>query len=348
MNAAVTEFHEALRLDPNFVEAHRKLATALRAQGKLGAAITEFRAAVRLEPGNALGHHSLGKVLKEQGELDEAIAEYHAAIRLKADYSEAHVSLGAALALSGELDQAIEEFRAAIRLSPKNAEAHCNLGMAFREQARFDEALAELRIGHELGSKKPNWRQPSAEWVRSTARLVELDRKLSTVLAGTVKPSDAAETLEFARLCNDKKLHGASARFWSDAFQAQPKLAEDMQEQNRYDAACSAALAGSGQSKDNPPLDNAVKSRWRKQAIDWLKADLVAWSKVLANGPPEAQKAIPDTLEHWKSDTDLAGLREAAALGKLNAEEQKACRALWAEVDALLAKCKDGNPVDRR
>jgi hypothetical protein len=42
-------------------------------------------------------------------------------------------------------------------------------------------------------------------------------------------------------------------------------------------------------------------------------------------------------LQHWKADADLAGLRDPATLPE---DEQKACRALWAEVDALLAKVR--------
>ena len=116
-----------------------------------------------------------------------------------------------------------------------------------------------------------------------------------------------------------------SVRFWIEAFQAQPNLADNMQFQHRYNAACAAALAGCGQGKDEPPLDEAAKARWRKQAIDWLKADLAAWSKILDKGPPQARPFIDKTLQHWKADPDLAGMREEAALGKLPEDEQKAC-----------------------
>jgi serine/threonine-protein kinase len=142
----------------------------------------------------------------------------------------------------------------------------------------------------------------------------------------------------FAELCYDKKLQGASARLWAEAFRSEPKLAEDMKIQHRYNAACAAALAGCGQGKDDPPLDEPAKARWRKQAIDWLEADLAAWSKIRESGPPQARQAISQTLQHWKADPDLAGLRDPAALAKLPEDEQKACRALWAELDALLAK----------
>jgi len=71
---------------------------------------------------------------------------------------------------------------------------------------------------------------------------------------------------------------------------------------------------------------------------------LAAWSKVLEKGPPAARQSIPQTLPHWKADPDLGGLRDAAARAKLPEDGEKACRALWAEVGALLKKAQDAKP----
>ena len=83
---------------------------------------------------------------------------------------------------------------------------------------------------------------------------------------------------------------------------AQPKLADDVQVQNRYNAACAATLAACGQGKDDPPLDDAVKTRWRKQAIDWLTADLTAWSKILDSGPSQCDRPWPSRSSTGKSN----------------------------------------------
>jgi len=341
---AIAEFRKAVRLKSDDAKAHFHLGFFLKEQGKLDEAIAESREALRLRPGFLEAHFNLAEVLQRQGKKDEAIAEYRTALRLEPDAPAAHNELGIALAEQGKPEEAIAEYRTALRLKPDNAETHCNLGHVFNQQGHYAEALAAFKRGHELGSKNPNWRYPSAAWVRETERLVELDHKLPAILTGKARPSDALETLGFAQLCSEKKLHGASARLWAEAFQAQPRLAEDMQVQNRYNAACAAALAGSGQGKDDPPLDEGTKARWRKQAIDWLRADLTAWSKLLESGPPQARQPIPETLQHWKADADLSGLRDAAALAKLPENEQQACRGLWAEVDALLAKSHSTNP----
>ncbi len=349
LEEAIAEFREALRLEPENSSAHNNLGFALQKHGKLEEAIDEYREALQLNPDFFQAHLNLGKILCEhKHDYDGEIAEYHEALRVKPDDPGAHYDLGKALTEKGKLDEGVTEYREALRLKPDYAEAHCNLGDALRQQGRFAEALVEVKRGHELGSKNPNWRYPSSEWLRECEHLVELDHKLPAILTGKAKPSNAAETLGFAQLCYDKKLHGASARFWLEALQSQPKLADDMQVQHRYNAACAAALAGCGQGKDEPPLDDAAKSRWRKRAMDWLSADLAAWSKILESGPPQARQFISQTLQHWKVDTDLAGIRESAALAKLPAHEQKTCRALWTQVDTLLAKSSTAKSAQGR
>ena len=49
-------------------------------------------------------------------------------------------------------------------------------------------------------------------------------------------------------------------------------------------------------------------------------------------------------LGGWKENSRLAGIRDAAAISSLLADEQVACRALWSEVDAVLARLKGGRP----
>ncbi len=43
-------------------------------------------------------------------------------------------------------------------------------------------------------------------------------------------------------------------------------------------------------------------------------------------------------MRQWQQDTDLTGIRDAAALAKLSGEEQKGCTQLWADVAELLKK----------
>jgi serine/threonine protein kinase/Flp pilus assembly protein TadD len=379
LRKAVAARREAIRLKPDDAQAHSNLGHALRSQGKLDEAITEFRTAIRLKPDDTSAHQSLGAVLCDlvhdyvgaeaefrtairlkpddaeaefslgnalygQGKLEEAIAAYRTAIRLKPDDAEAHYGLGLALDKQGKLDEAIAAYSDAIRLKPDYAEAHCNLGELLQNQGRFREALAEYRRGHELGSKRPGWPYPSAQWVRQAELMVALESRLPAVLRGDDKPKDAGEGIDFADLAYKTKQFVPSARLYTESFRVDPKLAEDMKSGNRYNAACAAALAGAGQGKDKPPLDEKDKAYWRKQALDWLRADLAHWTNQAETGEPQAKALVWQKLQRWKADPDLPSICDEAALKALPEDEQKACRALWAEVDALLDKVRTASP----
>src|SRR5262249_6041693 len=86
---------------------------------------------------------------------------------------------GSALLDKGLPTEAITVLEEAVRLDPDLALAHCHLGIALRETGRLADALAALRRGHELGSKNPEWSQPSARWLADCERLLELDGRLT-------------------------------------------------------------------------------------------------------------------------------------------------------------------------
>jgi serine/threonine-protein kinase len=338
LDRAIACFHKALALDPKFAKAHNNLGAALEAKGDLDRAIACFQKALALDPKYAMAHYNLGVALYCKGDLDRAIACYRNALASAPKFAKAHNNLGTALQKKGQLDGAIVAYRRAIALQPNYAEAHCNLGLAFRDKGAFRAALAALQRGHQLGTHQPRWRYPSARWVKEAERWVQLDRQLPALLKGQAKAAGAAELIEYARLCTVKKRYQASARFWADAFAADPKLAGDLGRGNRYNAACSAALAAAGQGQDAGQLGAREQARLRQQSLAWLRSDLALWTKVLATGHPQAGSAVQRLVQHWQKDPDLAGIRDAAWLVNLPADELRACRQLWADVDALLKR----------
>jgi tetratricopeptide (TPR) repeat protein len=272
--------------------------------------------------------------------LDEAIAEYRQAAALDPNLPQPHYSLGNALRDKGRPDEAMEEYLRAIRQKPDYAQAHCNLGLLLQEQGRFTEALAYLRRGHQLGSKQPGWRYPSTQWVREAERLLALDSKLTAVLSEQRSPTNPDEALALASLCRrpDKKWCATSARFYADAFAAEPKLTSDLPHQHRYLAACSAVLAAAGQSKDTRLLPDKVVAMFLRWALGWLRDDLTAYAKLAEQSNLALNQSIQQRLAHWRRDPDLVSVRDPQALNRLPENERAAWQALWREVDELLTR----------
>jgi tetratricopeptide (TPR) repeat protein len=278
---------------------------------------------------------SLGTALRDQGDLPAASEAFRRAIRHRRREPQFHAELAEVLTERGDYGAAIAAYREAIRLKPDYAEAHCKLGHTLRRVGDFAGSLAELRRGHGLGSKRPDWPHPSAEWVRQAERLVALVDRLPAILKGNDSPRDADERLAFARMACDTKRFAVAARLWAEALKSNPSLAENRQAQYRYFAACAAALAGAGKGEDEPKPDDAARAEWRHQALGWLKAELAAWSELLEAGDPPARATVAPTLRHGRQDPDLAGVRDADDLAALLDPERADWQALWAEVDRL-------------
>jgi serine/threonine-protein kinase len=347
LDEAIAAYDRAIRLEPRDALAHYNRGLALDARGEPEQALAAYRQAIRLVPKWAAAHINLGLALidkgvrdRDRGLLEQAVAALREAVRLAPANARGHYNLGFALATQGHLADAVAPLRQAIRCQPDYTQAHLLLGQVLQQQGKFQEALPALQRGHDLGSRDPRWPHPSAQWVRDCRRLVELDRQLPALLSGKAQPAGAAEKLELARLCILKHLYAAAARWSAEAFTEKAALAEELSSQQRYNAACAAALAGSGRGKDAAQTDAPERARLRRQAVAWLRADLALWGRQLDQGTRQARDLVRRTLVHWQSDLDLAGIRADVSLAKLPEAEQQACRKLWADVEALRQRAR--------
>ena len=305
---------------------------ALYTKGDAKGAAAAFREAIRIGPDLALPHFNLGNALYASGDPDGALAEYQEAIRLEPDHADAHCNLGEILLGKGEIDGALAAYREVIRLKPDFAEAHGKLGGVLRSAGRFAESLAAFRRWQELGSTRPDRRDALAALVRKAERFAALEPRFAGVLAGTDAPSDAEEGACFAKMAYFTSRYEASAVLLTRAFRDEPALAEDLAAGRRYDAACAAALAGTGRGKDAPA--ESKRPPLRAQALAWLRADLALRERQL----PSDAATVRQTLEHWRKDRDLAGIRDEEEIAKVPKAEREAFRAFWRDVDALLSR----------
>lgn len=141
---AVAQYRAALAIDPANADAHTNLGALFATRGQLDAAAAEFGRTLALYPGDAQAHFFLGNVRLQQGAVRDAIREFEAATKLKPDFATAYFNLATAFSQAGQPADALAAFQRAAQLSPNDPEVHNNLGVALAEAGRVDEAIREF------------------------------------------------------------------------------------------------------------------------------------------------------------------------------------------------------------
>jgi protein O-GlcNAc transferase len=156
LEEAIAAFRQAIRIKPDFAEAHGNLGSLLLDVGRIDEAVAANREAIRLMPGSEQAHYNLGVSLQRLGDLLGAIASYEKAIALNPRFAMAHNNLGIVLQQVGQLDKAIESLRLSVLLNPTDATAHNNLANALHDRGKIDEAITSFGNAIRLNPRYAN------------------------------------------------------------------------------------------------------------------------------------------------------------------------------------------------
>ncbi|HEY2587813.1 MAG TPA: tetratricopeptide repeat protein, partial [Tepidisphaeraceae bacterium] len=226
-----------------------------------------------------------------------------------------------------ESARAIVEGPAATALGPAPklvaALAHARLGQA-------KPALLSLAAGELAFNWSPLQADSREAWMYHVLRR-EAERailpQLPRFLAGQYEPQDDMERLAMCGECQFRELHAARARLLRQVIGAHPELATQL----RAFAVISAALAGCGEGRDIPALDDTEREHWRSQARDWVREELTVATPGDAEPAEPATAAARAALAAWLAAPELARVRDPAALSRLPDTERREWTALWAK-----------------
>lgn len=140
IDEAIGELREAIKIDPEYADAHYMLGLKL-VEKNLSEAMQELREAIRINYELSDAHCVLGRALVWEGNTDEGIEELQKAIRIDPESTGAHFYLGDIYNQKGETDEAIKEFREVIRIDPEFPYAYYSLGLSLGNKGLFKEAV---------------------------------------------------------------------------------------------------------------------------------------------------------------------------------------------------------------
>jgi tetratricopeptide (TPR) repeat protein len=157
IQAAISHYEEALKMDPNFALAYAGVADAslvmyhekkdsFWSQKALAAA----QQAERLNDNLPEVHFSLGNVYTASGKGAEAVSELKRALQLAPNSDDGYRGLGKAYLALGQKDLGLQAYRRAIEINPYYWVNYNSMGKAYFGLGEYDKALAAFQRMIEL------------------------------------------------------------------------------------------------------------------------------------------------------------------------------------------------------
>lgn len=129
----------------NAAIAYSNRGNAFKSKGDLTSALSDYAQAVTLNPNDAVAYYNRANAYLALNNLPLALTDFDAAIKLSPVYADAYLNRGATHATMGSRALAIADYDAAIRIAPGNPQAYMNRGVTHLQMRQFDLALADFQ-----------------------------------------------------------------------------------------------------------------------------------------------------------------------------------------------------------
>ena len=140
---AIVDFSEAIRINPDYVEAYQRRGIAYKEKGDNENAIADFTTAISLDPTDYHYYIYRADAKKAMGDYQAAIADWDAIVGLYPDDYNAYFFRGEELYKIGRYGQAISDFTAAIGLNPDKDYLFTSRAKARVAMGNYQGAIAD-------------------------------------------------------------------------------------------------------------------------------------------------------------------------------------------------------------
>jgi predicted O-linked N-acetylglucosamine transferase (SPINDLY family) len=216
-------WRQALRMVPEFAQAHASLGRLLQQQGRLVASEAAYRAALELQADSALTHYNLATCLLLQERPGDAETALLHALEHDAGLAPARALLDRLQHEQGRWLESEERWREALRQQPEDLNAYLRLAQVLRRQHRHAEAQGCLRRAEQLAPQDLSVLRQQAALCKEMGRPEEAERICRRVLEA--EPESAQAWNQLAEMLNVMQRLSEAEQGFRRALALDPQLA---------------------------------------------------------------------------------------------------------------------------
>jgi tetratricopeptide (TPR) repeat protein len=116
---------------------------AAHVRGEYGRAITNYTEAIRLDPSHAKAYNNRGLVYQAKGDMPRAIADFTEALRLTPNVTAIYLNRAAAYVALGQVDKAFADYDEAIRIDPQSTKLYRLRAALYEAKGEKKKAAAD-------------------------------------------------------------------------------------------------------------------------------------------------------------------------------------------------------------
>ena len=135
-------FERAIKLKPNFYQAHYNLAFCYIDQKQWSNASESFKNTVSVRPSYVMGWIRWGEMLDKIGKSDEVLDKYQSAISEVPNSFSANKAIAAHYLKIKDYQKSEKYFRATLKVGGKDVESNLGLAIALTNQKKFQDAVS--------------------------------------------------------------------------------------------------------------------------------------------------------------------------------------------------------------
>ncbi|MEG3972805.1 tetratricopeptide repeat protein [Microcoleus sp. T2B6] len=142
---AIAAYTRSIELQPNsYAYFIRGLLYDYKKEKDKKRALSDYTEAIKLDPDLVEAYNRRGVIRSELGDTQGALEDYEKAIKLKPDYAEVYVWRGAVHFKLKNKKEALADYEKAIKLKPNYAEAYLALGSYYFDSENLEAAITSL------------------------------------------------------------------------------------------------------------------------------------------------------------------------------------------------------------